>query len=243
MNRKRFQAIASLAFVFSFVLGTALEARTQDPPAAYPSMAPLDRYLMDRDAEIAMARSAAPDSISRDATVVVLGRNGYETAIQGKNGFVCVVERTWMDAFNDPEFWNPKQRGPLCYNPQAVRSVLPITYMRTKLALAGLSKDEIHDRLKQAYAKKELPPPEPGAMSFMMAKQGYLTDKKLTADGAHTMAHLMFYTPLINNADWGANLPDSPVYLNPVFNGAPEPMKVFVVLTGAWSDGTPAPLQ
>jgi hypothetical protein len=57
-------------------------------------MAPLDQYLMvDRDAEIAMARSAAPEAISRDAYVLVLGRHGYETAVKGKNGFVCVVER------------------------------------------------------------------------------------------------------------------------------------------------------
>jgi hypothetical protein len=91
--------------------------------APYPSMASLDQYLMERNAEIALARSAAPESISRDAEVLVLGRHGYETPVKGKNGFVCVVERSWMAPFDHPEFWNPKMRGPLCFNPPAVQSV------------------------------------------------------------------------------------------------------------------------
>lgn len=243
MNRKRFQAIASLAFVFGFVLGTALEGRTQDRPTAYPSMAPLEQYLMERDAEIALARSAAPEAISRDAKILVLGRHGYETAVEGQNGFICVVERAWMGPFDGAEFWNPKVRGPLCFNPPAARSILPITYKRTEMILAGQSKTQIIDALKTAYAKKELPAVEPGAMTYMMSKKAYLTDSGLTDDGAHNMAHLMFYTPLMKSTDWGADLPKSPVYLNPQFNGQPEPISVFMTLTGMWSDGTPAPVM
>ncbi len=242
MNTK-FTVVASLIFVLIIVLGAALRTRAQDSKTPYPSMAPLDQYLMERNAEIALARSAAPDSISRDAKVVVLGPHGYETAVEGKNGFVCVVERAWMSPFDFREFWNPKTRGPICFNPPAARSVLPITYLRTKMVLAGLSKAQIIDGLKAAYANKELPQLEPGAMCFMMAKQGYLTDTALTEDGAHNMAHLMFYTPLMDSANWGADLPKSPVYLNPQFKGNPEPIEVFMVLTGAWSDGTPAPVN
>src|SRR5712692_8460527 len=78
----------------------------------YSKMAPVEQYLMERNAEILLARSAAPDSISSDATILVLGRQGYETAVRGKNGFVCMVERSWMAAFDSPEFWNPKVRVP-----------------------------------------------------------------------------------------------------------------------------------
>ena len=85
----------------------------------YPKMAPVDQYLMERNAEILLARSTAPDSISSDATVLVLGRQGYETAVRGKNGFVCMVERSWMEAFDSPEFWNPKVRGAECLNRQS----------------------------------------------------------------------------------------------------------------------------
>src|ERR1700759_5074717 len=86
--------------------------------ATYPAMAPVAQYMIpDREAEIALARTAAPPSISGDATIMVHGPKGYETAVKGKNGFTCLVERAWMSAFDDAEFWNPKNRSPICYNP------------------------------------------------------------------------------------------------------------------------------
>jgi hypothetical protein len=210
-----------------------ISAQSKNP---YPSMDALDRYLMpDRNSEIALARTAAPDSISRDAKVLVLGPHGYETAVEGKNGFVCAVERGWMAPFDNPEFWNPKIRGPICYNPPAVRSILPMTYKRTEMVLAGQSKAQIEEGIK-IFARKELPALEPGAFTYMMSKEAYLTD----SDG-HNMAHLMFYTPLMDSAVWGAGLDKSPVMLNPQF--ALEGIDVFMVLTGMWSDGTLAPVN
>ena len=241
MNRRRFQAIASLSVALILILDAGWQARAQDRQMSYPSMAPLDQYLMDRNAEVALARSAAPEAISRDADVLVLGRHGYETAVKGKNGFVCAVERGWMGPFNGEDaanFWNPKLRGPLCFNPPAARSVLPLTYKRTEMILAGKSKAQAIDALKAAYEKKELPPLEPGAMSYMMSKDQYLTD----AGDHRWMAHLMFYTPLMDGASWGADLPKSPVMLNPQFRGAPEPIDVFMVPVGRWSDGSAAPV-
>jgi hypothetical protein len=243
MNRKIAKTISLGAFILGVILGPVWAAQAQAAKDPYPKMAPLDQYLMaDRNAEVAMARSAAPESISRDATVEVLGSHGYETAVEGKNGFVCVVERAWMNAFDNPEFWNPKNRSAICLNPPAARTVLPITYMRTKLVLAGKSKAEVKESIRTAIEKKELPALETGAMSYMMSKQSYLNDKPISDDGAHNIAHLMFYTPLIGSAAWGANMPKSPVYLIPQFDGQPEPIDVFIVLTGMWSDGTPAPL-
>jgi hypothetical protein len=198
--------------------------------------------MTDRNAEIALARSAAPEAISRDATILVLGRHGYETAVEGKNGFVCAVERGWMGPFNGEDaanFWNPKLRGPLCFNPPGARSVLPLTYKRTEMILAAKSKAQVIDALRAAYEKKELPPLEPGAMSYMMSKDQYLTD----AGDHRWMAHLMFYTPLMDGASWGADLPKSPVMLNPQFRGAPEPIDVFMVPVGRWSDESAAPVM
>ena len=127
MNRNLVTTITIGIFALIAVLWAAQPGRGADVKT-YPEMAPLDQYLMaDRDAEIALARTAAPPSISSNATVMVLGSHGYETAVKGKNGFVCVVERAWMGAFDSPEFWNAKDRSPSCFNPQAARSVLPIT--------------------------------------------------------------------------------------------------------------------
>ena len=235
MDRKILKVVASGSSVLVMALGaiSQMQAQSKNP---YPSMAPLNQYLMtDRNAEIAMARSAAPDSISHDARVLVLGPHGYETAVEGKNGFICVVERGWMAPFDNPEFWNPKIRGPLCFNPPAARSVLPITYKRTEMVLAGQSKAQIMEGIK-IFAKKELPALEPGGLTYMMSKEAYLTDA-----GDHNMAHLMFYTPLMDGGVWGADLPKSPVILNPQF--AVEGIDVFLVLTGMWSDGTTAPVN
>jgi len=230
-KNKRTSALASIAVVVMFV--AAWEAKAQDTKILYPSMAPLEQYLIpDRNEEIKLARSAAPDSISGDAGVLVLGRHGYETAIKGKNGFVCVVERSWMSPFDFAQFWNPKMRGPICFNPAAVRSILPLTIKRTELVLAGLSKAQIIDGIK-AFATKELPALEPGAMCYMMSRQGYLNDS-----AGHWLPHLMFYIPLTDAKVWGADLPGSPVMLNPQFQGAPEPITEFMIPVGHWSDGT-----
>jgi hypothetical protein len=234
--RKILRAIIFASLVVTGLLSAAFAARSQDTAAAYPNMAPVDQYLMaDRDAEIALARSAAPPSISADAEVMVLGRRGYETAVKGKNGFVCLVERAWMSPFDFAGFWNPKMRGPICFNPAAARSIMPLTFKRTELVLAGLTKAQVIEAIK-AFQAKELPPVEAGAMCYMMSTQGYLNDS-----AGHWVPHLMFYVPLTDPKSWGADLPGSPVMLNPQFRGAPEPITEFMIPVSTWSDGTAAP--
>lgn len=218
-------------------------AGAQDPKQPYPTMAPVEQYLMDRDAEIALARSAAPNAISHDASVIVLTRHGYETAVEGKNGWVCWVGRGWMAMFDHPEFWNPKVRAADCLNPPAARTVLPYAYKRTELILAGDSKQEVIAAIKTAIDKKELPTLEHGAVSYMMSKFSYLTD-----NGNHNVPHLMFFQTDKPDAAWGANVTNAPVvsvnywYLSaesyPQLKSFP-PMTVFLVMVDKWSDGTP----
>src|SRR6516162_7019468 len=148
-------AIALKTIATVFMLGTAWHAMAQDAKASYPSMAPVEQYLMeDRNSEIALARSAAPESISRDAEVMVLGRHGYETAVQGKNGFVCIVERSWTAPIDDPDFWNPKGRAPICLNAAAARTYLPRTIKKTDLILAGRTKAQMVETVAAAVDKK-----------------------------------------------------------------------------------------
>jgi len=236
IKQRTIRPVTAMTFTLVVLLSGTWRAQAQQPDA-YPKMAPLDQYLMTGEAEIALARSAAPESIAHDAEVLVLGRHGYETAIEGKNGFVCLVERGWMSPPDAPEFWNPKLRGPVCFNPPAARSVLPTTYKRTEMVLAGRTMAEIIEGNKAAFEKGELPPLDPGAMSYMMSKQAYLTD-----NDDHNLAHLMFYTPQMDAKSWGADVPKSPVMLNPQFKGT-QPIDVFIVPVGRWSDGTPAPVM
>jgi hypothetical protein len=204
--------------------------------APYATMAPVDQYMMPRDAEIALAKSAAPDSISGKATVLVLTPHGYETAIKGSNGFVCAVERAWMSNYDFPQFWNPHMRGPLCYNPAAVRTILPYTIRRTELVLAGRSKAQMSAAIQDGIDHHTLPHLEAGALTYMMSKQQYLNDK-----GHNWRPHLMFYFPRAAAAAWGADLPGVPTMLNPQFLESPEALSVVMVPVTHWSDGTPAP--
>lgn len=242
------KSVETMGFVLLAVFGMSQQAVSKDAEPRYPKMAPVDQYLVaDRKAEIALARSAAPESISRDATVLVLGRKGYETAVEGKNGFVCVVGRSWTGPFDWPEFWNPKIMAADCLNPQAARSIVPIFNLRAKMAMAGRSKAEMLQAVKTAYETKQLPDLESGAMDYMMSKSSYLTD-----EGDHNMPHLMFDTLVKDGKDWGSGAEGSPVMSSPYWFMSPNqaseakglpPILVFLVGTGTWSDGTPVEMM
>ncbi|MGH9735957.1 MAG: hypothetical protein ACRD8A_15360 [Candidatus Acidiferrales bacterium] len=196
----------------------------------YPTMAPLKQYLIaDRNAEVALARSAAPRSISGHAEILVLEPHGYETAVKGTNGFVCIVERSWDATPDDPQFWNPKIRGPDCFNAPAARSVLPVMMMKTHLALAGKSAAQISRAVAAAFDQKTLAL-EPGAVCYMMSKQGFLGD---TAGRWHP--HVMFYVRSSEAKTWGAGLPGSPILAS---NDPAERLAVLMIPVARWSDGT-----
>jgi len=227
--------LIALAFLVQVVIpGTTAEARAQAKKAPYPAMAPLNQYLMpDEKSEIALARSAAPASISDGAEVMVLGRTGYRTVVKGTNGFLCIVERSWGAATDHPEFWNPKIRGPICFNPPSARTFMPIYMMKTKLVLARKSKAEIVQAAASALDKKELPALEPGAMCYMMSKRQYLSD-----EGMSWHPHLMFFVPGEAAKSWGADLAGSPVLAT---DDPEERVTIMMVPVGTWSDGTLAP--
>jgi hypothetical protein len=234
MKRQILRTIKARSFALVVLLSAAWQTQAQQAQTAYLKMAPLDQYLMaDRDAELALARSAGPESISHDAEVLILGRHGYETAVTGKNGFVCMVQRSWFAGIDDPDFWNPKLRAPICFNPPAARSYLPLTIRRTQLILAAPSKAQMSDSIKAAFDKKELPALESGAMGYMLSKQGYLSDR----DG-HWHPHLMLFVPQTDALTWNANLPGSPIL---AADDTLDRLTVFLIPVGTWSDGTADP--
>jgi hypothetical protein len=230
MRENKIGAIVIKSFALLVALGTAHQAMAQDATAPYLKMAPIAQYLMpDRGAEIALARSAAPESVSRDAEVQLLGRHGFETAVKGKNGFVCIVGRGWTSA-PISDFWNPKVRVPMCVNAAAARSYLLHIIKITDLALAGRTPTQVNEAIATVIEKKELPPMEPGAMCYMMSKEGYGGDSI-----PHWPSHLMFFFSDIDPAIWGANLPGSPVL---GIADHSEHLTQFVIPTQQWSDGT-----
>jgi len=236
MQKNRFELITLVLLVQVGLPATTRQAVAQAEKVPYPAMASVDEYLIaDQKTEIALARSAAPASISDGAEVMILGRKGFTTAVKGTNGFLCIVERSWGAATDASEFWNPKIRAPICFNPQAARTLAPIFLMKTRLVLEGKSKKDIVAVTASALDKKKLPALEPGAMCYMMSKQQYLNDQ-----GASWHPHLMFFVTGDAAKSWGADLPGSPVI------AAPDPeerVTIFMVWIGNWSDGSPAPAK
>ena len=231
MQKQILNFLAFAFFVQLVLLGATSQAGAQAEKASYPVMAPLDQYLIsDGSSEIALARTAAPASVSDGAEVMVLGPKGYTTAVKGTNGFLCLVERSWGAATDEPEFWNPKVRAPICFNPPAASTFVPIFLMKTKLVVEGKSKTEIVAATASALDRKELPALEPGAMCYMLSKQQYLNDG---AKNWHP--HLMFFVSGDAEKSWGANLPGSPLI---AANDPEERVTIFMVLVGKWSDGT-----
>ncbi len=236
MRKKKVRAIVIGSFAPLLALGAAFPGLAQTPAAAplapqYSKMAAVDQYLMaDRAAEIALARTAAPQSISREAEVMVLGRHGFETAARGTNGFVCIVGRSWTSTV-DAEFWNPKVRVPLCVNAAGAHSYLLRLAKETEWGLAGSTPAQMTEAISAAVRKKELPPMEPGAMCYMMGKEGYGGDTV-----PHWPSHLMFFYTDTDSALWGANLPGSPIVA--VSDSAVEHLTQFVIPVAHWADGT-----
>lgn len=229
--RKKIGYITIKGIELLVALGMAYQAIAQDAATtSYPKMAPIEQYLMtDQAAEIALARSAVPESIARDAEVQVLARHGFETAVKGTNGFVCIVGRGWTSA-PDADFWNPKVRVPMCVNGAAARSYLVRLNKETEWGLAGRTPAQINEAVSAGLAKKELPAMEPGAMCYMLSKLGYGGDS-----APHWPPHLMFFFSDTDPAIWGANRPGSPV------TGLSDPVEhltQFVIPAQRWSDGT-----
>ena len=195
----------------------------------------LSQYLMaDRAAEIALAKSAAPKNVSDSATILVLTRLGYSEAVQGTNGFTCMVQHSFDAKIGSANFWDPRLLGPVCFNPPAVHSVLPEMLKRAEWIMAGVSPTEIAERTKKGYETNAFHGPDVGAMAFMQSPQQHLNNDA----NPHWVPHLMFYYSMsMSPALWGVGDPTNTLIDG---SGLDPDMRARVVLVPVrkWSDGT-----
>ena len=162
---------------------------------------------MTPETEAALARSAAPEAISGHATVKILTPSGYKVATEGDNGFVCLVMRGWgAPTFTPAQLrdlvYYAKLRAPICFNPVASRTVLPLQELRAKLGMEGKTPDQIAEAVQAAYAKGELPKMEIVAFAYMFS-----ADQDLGPGVGHWHPHMMVYTPYYENSMLGGNQP------------------------------------
>jgi len=159
-------------------------------------------YMMAPEAEVALARSAAPDNVSARATVKILTTSGYKEAAKGDNGFTCIVMRGWSVPFiRKPEYYG-KMRAPICYDPVASRTVLPYQELCAKLGLEGKDVESINREVAMAYALGELPKMETTAFAYMWS-----ADQDLGPKVGHWHPHMMVYAPYYTDSMLGNNNP------------------------------------
>jgi hypothetical protein len=199
-------------------------------PAAWPQnlrYPPIERYLMVRDSEVALARSAAPAAISDRATIKVLTRSGFEVARQGDNGVVCIVMRGFSAPTYTPAplrdlIYDPTLQSPICFTAPAVRTVLPFYELRSRLAMEGKTPDQIARALGAAYAGGQLPRRDGVTFAYMFSAHSHIGP----GIGAW-LPHMMVFSPNYDNAMLGGNADGSP--LPQVSSDAGTPFAVVVI--------------
>jgi len=163
-----------------------------------------------------------------------MGRHGYQTAVEGKNGFVCLLERAWMSPFDNPEFWNSKNRSPDCFNPPAARTILPLIKRRTDMVLAGALQGATYRETKGGEGHERNPAAKAGRDGQLDAQQAYLTDRV-----PDSLSHVMFFVSSADPCQLGANSAQSPVAL--LQQDSIADITTFMISVGQRSDGTAIP--
>jgi hypothetical protein len=192
-----------------------------------PQYPPLSEYMMVRDAEMALARSAAPARISDRATIKVLTTSGYQMAREGDNGFVCMVMRGWTAPTFTPAqlrdlVYDATIRAPICFDPAASRTVMPYYELRSRLGMEGKTPDQIAEGVQAAYAKGELPKRDGVTFAYMWS-----ADQNLGPGVGHWHPHMMVFSPYYENAMLGGNEFGSPLPF--VTDDAGTPFAVVVI--------------
>lgn len=126
---------------------------TQDPSPSPHDLPP----LLPVAEEAALAQSAAPVEISSRAAILILKRGGYETLREGTNGFVCLVDRIYADSVE-----------PICFNPEASRSILQVQLRRAELREQGWSHADIEKEIEAELQSGQLGHPEGLAIGYML---------------------------------------------------------------------------
>ena len=155
------------------------------------------RSTMDRDLEIALARSAAPSAVSETATVLVFTQDGYRVAVEGTGGVTCYVSRSWVESVE-----------PHCFDHEAATTILPMSLKTTEMRHEGAAPEEIDAVIAEGLRNGEFRLPTRPAMSYMMSSAQVLYNDEGEYVGAWK-PHLMIYYPYLTGEELGLMGPPS----------------------------------
>jgi hypothetical protein len=144
-----------------------------------------------RERQMELAMSAAPAEVSAKATIYVLGRNGYEKAREGSNGFSCLVAREYVTT-QEPE----------CFDAEGSATLLVMELRREEMRAQGKSEAEIAADSAEAYRTGKFFAPRKPGICYMLSTENWVFDpsqKKVI----QFPGHLMFYAPYMTAHDLG----------------------------------------
>ena len=162
------------------------------------------------DVQIAIARLAGPP-VSAAATIYVLGPHGYTRAVEGTNGFTCLITRD-----------KPDTMAPQCFDAAGAPSVKVQLFIEEERA-AGVKEADIAAAVDDRYRQGVFGPPTGPGIVYMLSDFNYLTDPD-TGQLIHFPGHLMFYAPYLKAGDVGSG-PGAPLLTHP---GKPDNLMVVV---------------
>lgn len=183
---------------------------------AHGQSGPRDYVRLPEDREVALARSAAPDAVSADATVWVLRDGEYDIAVPGSNGNECFVARS-----------HPQSLEPICFDPEGAATILRWEFAHFELRTAGKSSDELEVALAEAVGSGRLRMPNRPAMSYMMSSAQHLFDPESGRDAGNWRPHIMLYVPYLTNEAIGLTETSADVFV--VREGTPMAHMIVVV--------------
>lgn len=198
-------------------------------------------YLIDRDEEIALSRSAALPSVSDKATILVLTESGdHEVAVEGENDWTCFTGRSWTgpsQSENGRRQWSkrnfdPVIRAPQCFNKLGAQTVLQKHLLMTKMLMTGASPAEVDLEIALAVQSGAMKAPSPGAMSYMQSPKQIIGPRS-----DRFMPHLMLFTPFLTQDAYGDRDKE---FRTPIVTTPGSVWTTTVVISPFWSDGEPA---
>jgi hypothetical protein len=218
-----------LALLLSLGSPLALAAQAAVPAAAAAASRAGRRPLLPRVEEIALARSAAPASVSASARVLVLTDSGYVTADSGSSGVTCLVDRSW-----------PLSIEPHCYDAEGAATILPMQLRRTELYHRGTVAADVEREIAEGLASGRFRLPRRPALTFMMSAAQVLYDDAGRKVGAWR-PHLMLYYPYLTSAELGLSAtPDMRVG---TVNEGGTPASNLMIIMPAFVPLAPAPAR
>ncbi|MFN8650736.1 MAG: hypothetical protein U0133_02390 [Gemmatimonadales bacterium] len=168
--------------------------------------APGPRRLLPPAEEIALARSAAPPSVSATARIWIFAAGRYTIGDSGTSTVECYVGRSW-----------PRALEPQCFDAEGARTILPLERRISELLHSGASRDSVERHVAAGLAAGTFQLPRRPAMTWMLSAAQELYDDDGSPAGAWK-PHIMIYYPYLtpdavgtgSNDDLAAGLVVSP---------------------------------